>query len=96
MEQTLQRRQGFAPGGFAGWVAALWRARERASEGRVRRGLEVRETLSLGARRQIALVSCGGREFLVGMGAESVDTIVPLMAESVAAVPARVRWEAGF
>jgi hypothetical protein len=40
------------------------------------------ETLSLGGKRQLMLVTCAGESFLVGGSFESVETIVRLRAES--------------
>jgi hypothetical protein len=39
------------------------------------------ETLPLGGKRQLMLVSCAGEHFLVGGGVESVATIVRVQAE---------------
>jgi hypothetical protein len=36
------------------------------------------ETLALGGKRQLMLVTCAGESFLVGGGLESVETIVRL------------------
>ena len=68
--------------GLAGWLLealASWRgsaARPAA------RKLKVVETLPLGAKRQLLLVSCGGERFLVGTGPECVQTIVRVRPES--------------
>ena len=43
---------------------------------RLGRQMQVIETLSLGGRRQLALVSCGGERYLVGVGEERIETIV--------------------
>ncbi len=61
---------------LAGWVLRLlrgWRGREMQRE-----QLRLLETLSLGGKRQLMLVTCAGERFLVGAGPESVETIVPL------------------
>ncbi|WP_373694179.1 flagellar biosynthetic protein FliO [Edaphobacter paludis] len=47
------------------------------------------ETLSLGGKKTLMLVSCGGERFLVGGGLESVETIVPLKSEISLDVTAR-------
>jgi len=39
------------------------------------------ETLALGGKRQLMLVTCAGESFLVGGGLDSVETIVRLKAE---------------
>jgi hypothetical protein len=38
--------------------------------------LTVLETLSLGGRRQLFLIACGGERYLVGAGAEGVGTML--------------------
>jgi flagellar biogenesis protein FliO len=43
--------------------------------------LRLVETLSLGGKRQLMLVTCGGESFLVGGGMDSVETIVRLKNE---------------
>jgi Flagellar biosynthesis protein, FliO len=40
--------------------------------------MELIETLSLGGKRQLMLVRCGGQHFLVGGGFDTVETIVPI------------------
>ena len=73
--------------GLAGWVLGLlrgWRG-EREMQ---RKQLRLVETLPLGGKRQLMLVTCAGESFLVGGGMESVETIVRLKAEfSMDAVP---------
>lgn len=61
------------PGGLAGWVVGLMARREGLKEAR---HLRVLETQELGGRRQLMLVVCDGERFLVGSGADRVDTIV--------------------
>jgi hypothetical protein len=66
--------------GVAGWVLGLlrgWRGQREMQ----RKQLRLVETLSLGGKRQLMLVTCGGESFLVGGGMESVETIVRLKAE---------------
>jgi flagellar biogenesis protein FliO len=46
-----------------------------------RKQLRLVETLALGGKRQLMLVTCAGESFLVGGGLESVETIVRLKAE---------------
>jgi flagellar biogenesis protein FliO len=69
--------------GLAGWILARLRAsrRLRAAESRE---MNLLETLHLGGRRQLMLVECGGERFLVGGGAESVETIVQVSARPCA------------
>src|SRR5271168_2902981 len=67
--------------GLAGWVLGLaqsWRE-PRVSQ---KKQLQLVETLSLGRKRQLMLVTCAGESFLVGGSFESVETIVRLRAES--------------
>jgi len=67
--------------GLAGWVLGLaqsWRE-PRVSE---KKQLQLVETLPLGGKRQLMLVTCAGESFLVGGSFESVETIVRLRAES--------------
>jgi len=40
------------------------------------------ETLPLGGKRQLMLVTCAGESFLVGGGVDSVEAIVRLKAET--------------
>ena len=42
--------------------------------------MRVIETLQIGGRKQLVLVSCAGERFLVGTGHESVQTIVHVRA----------------
>ena len=83
-------------GGLAGWaIAAVQRNRQNAAARRDERELRVVETLSLGGRRQVALVSCGEQKFLVGMGPDTVDSIVPVPNEA-RIINGRANWGAGF
>jgi Flagellar biosynthesis protein, FliO len=67
--------------GLAGWVLGLLRGWRRQRETQ-RRQLQLVETLPLGGKRQLMLVTCAGERFLVGGGLESVETIVRLKAEA--------------
>jgi flagellar biogenesis protein FliO len=66
--------------GLVGWVLGLLRGRCGQREMQ-RRRLRLVETLSLGGKRQLMLVTCAGESFLVGGGMESVETIVRLKSE---------------
>jgi flagellar biogenesis protein FliO len=66
--------------GLAGWVLDLLRSWRGQRESQ-RKQLQLLETLPLGGKRQLMLVSCAGERFLVGGGLESVETIVRLKAE---------------
>lgn len=65
------------------WVIALVTllggAGSRASS---KRHMRLIETLPLGAKRQLLLVSCDGERFLVGTGPESVQSILRVRPES--------------
>ncbi len=63
--------------GLAGWLIRLYRSRNWSGT-RVPAQMELVETLPLGTKRQLMLVVCDGQRYLVGVGAESVDAIVPL------------------
>ena len=61
--------------GLAGWIFTLLcglRSQREVSH----KQLRLVETLPLGGKRQLMLVSCGGENFLVGGGLDSVETIV--------------------
>lgn len=78
--QMEQNKVVVEPQGLAGWLMALsrrWRGL-RAAQGKQ---MQLVETLPLGGKRQLMLVSCAGERFLVGGGTESVETIVRLKAE---------------
>jgi Flagellar biosynthesis protein, FliO len=49
-----------------------------ASRGQSQKRMRIIEMLSLGAKKQLVLVSCDGECFLVGTGPEHVQTIVRL------------------
>jgi flagellar biogenesis protein FliO len=66
--------------GLAGWVLGLLRGWHGQRETQ-RKQLRLVETLALGGKRQLMLVTCAGESFLVGGGMESVETIVRLNAE---------------
>lgn len=70
----------FEAQGLAGWIKSQLRDLRSRREVR-RRQLRLVETLSLGGKRQLMLVTCGGESFLVGGGMDSVETIVPLKTE---------------
>ena len=72
-------------GGLAGWLLEV--GAQVLGRGRVARQKEMRvvETLTIGAKKQLVLVSCGGERFLVGTGADNVGTIVRVGAEARAA-----------
>jgi flagellar biogenesis protein FliO len=66
--------------GLAGWVMGQLGSLRSRREIRQRQ-LRLVETLSLGGKRQLMLVTCGEESFLVGGGMDSVETIVRLKNE---------------
>ncbi|RSL19464.1 flagellar biosynthesis protein FliO [Edaphobacter aggregans] len=74
-EQTIAENAGLELQGFAGWLLGLVRGRRGVRHGQ-QRLMKVVETLPLGGKRQLMLVRCGEKHFLVGGGLESVETIV--------------------
>ena len=70
----------FEAQGLAGWVLCLLRGLRGQREVK-RKQLRLVETLPLGGKRQLMLVTCAGESFLVGGGLEGVATIVRLKAE---------------
>ena len=81
MQDTSRSIQA-ARGGLAGWILNRYfilRSRGRAET----RELRVVETLSLGGKKQLMLVACGTQRYLVGVGTESVATIVRVAGESL-------------
>ncbi len=64
--------------------AELGRAFRRTPFGRLKirraRRLRVRETISLGERRLVAIVECDEREFLVGATGQTISLLAPLGA----------------
>ena len=90
-------------GGFAGWALSAWqRGRDGAAARRKARSLELLETLPMGGRRQIAVVSCDGRRFLIGMSADSVTSMLALdkaeasQSDFTRTTVSKTRWEGGL
>lgn len=67
--------------GLAGWLFASLRSWRGQRETRPKQ-LRLVETLPLGGKRQLMLVTCAGESFLIGGGVESVETIVRVKAEA--------------
>jgi len=64
-------------GGLAGFVVEMVRrGRAGLAAARVERSMKLVETLQLGGKRQLMLVSCDGQRYLVGAGADGVQSIV--------------------
>ncbi len=77
--------------GLVGWVLDCVQAMRTGQARAAKRQMHVVETLALGGRKQLVLVSCAGERFLVGTGPEQVQTIVRVRPEASAA--ARLREE---
>jgi flagellar biogenesis protein FliO len=54
---------------------------KRTRSGRMQKEMKLVETLALGGKRQLMLVSCGDQRFLIGAGADGVQTIVAIIAD---------------
>jgi len=67
-----------APGGLAGWVLGILRGHETRKS---TKHLHIVESLSLGAHRHLTLITCDGERFLVGGGADGIETIVRVAAD---------------
>jgi hypothetical protein len=66
--------------GFAGWMLSLMKGLHVEGQPATKQ-LHLLETLALGGKRQLMLVSCGDGRFLVGGGIETVETIVQIRGE---------------
>ncbi|GEM_PF-6456051 len=82
-----------APAPLSVRAAALWssvkngvNARLKAAASR-QKSLVLRESLSLGERRYVAIVECDGRRYLVGGGRDSVQLIADFDPRSVEGRP---------
>jgi len=87
LQDVKQKRSNGAAGtavfemqGLAGWVLGRLRGLRNRREVQ-RKQLRLVETLALGGKRQLMLVTCAGESFLVGGGPESVETIVHFKAD---------------
>src|ERR1700677_1219566 len=81
--QGLMRRVwGCQAQGLAGWVQGLMRGLRGQREVK-RKQLRLVETLALGGKRQLMLVTCAGESFLVGGGLDSVEAIVRLKKDAL-------------
>jgi flagellar biogenesis protein FliO len=71
-------REGLASSWRASGLGRVWPLLERLGVCRARSEaqLEVLETISLGGRRQLFLIACGGERYLVGAGAEGVGSML--------------------
>ena len=69
---------------FAAISAIAARALRNFRKPRATRRLQLVETLPLGGKRQLMLIACDGRNFLVGAGADAVSTITAVEAHVIA------------
>ena len=63
--------------GLAGMLMAFW-ANRRSVKAGVLRQMKLIEVLPLGGKRELMLVQCAGKRFVVGGGSDSIDSIVLL------------------
>ncbi len=91
-EETRLNKAATEMQGLAGWVFGLLRGcvGRREAQGKQ---MQLIETLALGGKRQLMLVSCGGERFLVGGGLESVETIVRVKADGLLGIEATALGE---
>jgi flagellar biogenesis protein FliO len=74
--------------GLANWLLGWIRRMARNGLGNLQRGrgqrrMELVETLQLGGKRQLMLVVCDGKRYLVGAGGDAVNSIAALAPEMV-------------
>ena len=81
ISQEAGVRRGIHRQGLSGWILA-----RLEDIGQRRTGtqceLHIVETLALGGKRQLMLISCGDERYLVGGGPESVQCIVRVASNS--------------
>jgi flagellar biogenesis protein FliO len=58
-----------------------------------KRHMRLIETLPLGAKKQLLLVTCDGERFLIGTGPESVQSILRVRSEQVSALQPAIAKE---
>lgn len=81
VEQERRIKASSHPGGLAGWLFRRLRRGDGNRHAAMKQMCLV-ETLSLGGKRNLMLVSCAGELFLVGGSVESVETIVRVSGEN--------------
>jgi len=59
------------------------------------RHMRVLETLAIGPKKQLLLVSCDGEKFLVGTGPDSVQTIMRVESRAIAGTTVNLAPELG-
>ena len=78
----LERRVPALQAGLGAWLVGHVREWMAGAPKERKRQMRVVETLALGAKHKLVLVSCGGERFLVGTGSETIGTIVRVRAEA--------------
>src|ERR1700760_1293069 len=78
---AIDKLAAFEGYGLAGWILRAFREL-RSQRDTHSRQLRLLETLPLGGKKQLMLVTYGGEEFLVGGGTDSVQTILRLTRTS--------------
>jgi flagellar biogenesis protein FliO len=84
-EATMHLVQHNKTEGLASWLLSMWSRRTMfagSARAKPRKHMRVVETLPIGPKRNLFLISCDGERFLVGSGPDSVQTIVRVRAES--------------
>jgi len=82
MEQRDEERSEDMVGGLAGWLKGMV-GQIREGSVRQRRTMRVVDSMTIGGKRSLFLVECGGKHFLVGAGANGVQSIVRAEVECV-------------
>jgi len=82
---ALSRRAAEPPSGLAAWILTwlrtpLLKRFWKLGRPRAARRMELVEVLALGGKRQLMLVVCDGRRYLVGAGGDSVQSIAEMGA----------------
>lgn len=89
-KKTAERAGRSEVQGLAGWVLGMMKGRGYLRDV-TERQMRLEETLSLGGKRQLLLVSCAGERFLVGGSMESVEVIVPVKSAAATDVDSQCR-----
>jgi|GEM_PF-1799180 len=70
-----------------GWVGAIVDLVKFSRKGKTVQRMHLVETLPLGGKRQLMLVECWGKKYLVGCGPDAVQTIAPVEMTQTAPAP---------
>lgn len=82
--QTGRRSQDGAFAKLIEWLVDVYGGNWSGGNKLVTRRMKVLETLPIGGKKQLMLVSCDGEKYLVATGPETVQTIVRVEARGVA------------